>query len=151
MSIEVRYKMLDETAHPPIQATEGSAGYDLTLTKELKLVSEAPCTVGLGFAVSIPKGYMGLVVPRSSAHKLQVKLGNTVGIIDSDYRGEVLLIVQKTLPFRHVNLNAGTKIAQLIIVPVADANFIEVTDLDSTKRGAGGVGSTTDPGWNGVF
>ena len=92
-------------------------------------------------AVEIPKGHMGLLVPRSSMSKTPLRCANSVGIIDADYRGE-LSIAYENVSCSDYMIFRGDRIAQLIIVPVAMVDVVEVDELTETERGAGGYGST---------
>jgi dUTP pyrophosphatase len=129
----------------PTPATPGSAGADLVAAVEKEVVVEPGGRVAVptGFALAIPPGYEGQVRPRSGlALRRGVTLPNAPGTIDSDYRGEVLVIVQNAgdVPFV---IERGDRIAQLVIAPVVRAEFVEVgaaEDLGATDRGDGGFG-----------
>ena len=95
--------------------------------------------IPLGVAVEIPKGHMGLLVPRSSMSKTPLRCANS--IIDADYRGE-LSIAYENISCSDYMIFRGDRIAQLIIVPVAMVDVVEVDELSETERGAGGYGST---------
>lgn len=100
--------------------------------------------VGLGFAAAVPEGHVALLLPRSGAGaKRGVSLNNTVGVIDSDYRGEwtAFIRARNKMP---VKWNVGDKLLQAVIVPVARVDLNQVEDLDDTSRGEGGFGSTGD-------
>ena len=96
-----------------------------------------PQLVGVGIAVEIPEGHVGLLVERSSNWKRGLYQENKIGVIDSDYRGEIMipLSVDKST-------EAGTRVAQLVVVPVPEIELIEVDAVSSTERGEGGFGST---------
>jgi len=141
----MRIKKLHEKAVVPHYATEGSAGLDLTVISDNDTIvipyqSTMLCRTGLAF--EIPKGYVGLIYIRSSVgSKLDLVLSNQVGVIDSDYRGEVMLPLRNLGRSARV-INSGTRIAQMIITPINQVD-IEITDeLSETKRGVGGFGST---------
>ena len=128
----------------PAYATPGSAGADLraAVDGELWIAPGARRLVPTGFRLAIPPGYEGQVRPRSGlALGHGVTLPNTPGTIDSDYRGElqVLLVNLGDRPFR---VRRGDRVAQLLIAPVASARFAEQSSLDDTVRGGGGFGST---------
>ncbi len=126
----------------PVYATEHAAGLDVVAAETLKLEAGARHAVATGFAVAIPQGYELQVRPRSGlALKHGITCLNTPGTIDSDYRGEVKVILANlgSEPFEIVR---GERIAQLVPAPVLRAAFREVDELDSTGRGAGGFGST---------
>ena len=126
----------------PSYASEHAAGLDVVAAESLTLAPGARHAVATGFAIAIPHGYEVQVRPRSGlAFKHGISVLNTPGTIDSDYRGEVKVILANlgTEPFDIVR---GERIAQLVPAPVQRATFEEVEDLDETTRGAGGFGST---------
>jgi dUTP pyrophosphatase len=126
----------------PSYATPGAAGMDVVAAEEVTLAPGARQAVATGFAIAIPEGYEVQVRPRSGlALKHGITCLNTPGTIDSDYRGEVKVILANfgAEPFE---VRRGERIAQLVPAPVQRAAFREVDDLDSTDRGAGGFGST---------
>jgi dUTP pyrophosphatase len=126
----------------PSYATTHAAGLDVVAAESLTLVPGARHAVATGFALAIPEGYEVQVRPRSGlALKYGITCLNTPGTIDSDYRGEVKVILANLgeIPFEVVR---GERIAQLVPAPVQRAAFREVDDLEKTARGAGGFGST---------
>lgn len=126
----------------PAYATDGAAGMDVVSAEELSLSPGARHAVATGFAMAIPEGYEVQVRPRSGlALKHGVTCLNTPGTIDSDYRGEVKVILANlgTEPFE---IKRGDRIAQLVPTPVLRAALHEVASLDATERGSGGFGST---------
>jgi dUTP pyrophosphatase len=126
----------------PSYASAGAAGMDVVAAESLTLAPGARHAVGTGFALAIPDGYEVQVRPRSGlALKHGITCLNTPGTIDSDYRGEVKVILANLgdAPFEVVR---GERIAQLVPAPVQRAAFREVPDLDDTTRGGGGFGST---------
>ncbi len=126
----------------PTYATSGAAGMDVVAAEDLILAPSARHAVATGFAMAIPDGYEVQVRPRSGlALKYGITCLNTPGTIDSDYRGEVKVILANlgTEPFP---IKRGDRIAQLVPAPVLRATLIEVASLDETERGAGGFGST---------
>ena len=121
----------------PSYAKDGDAGLDLTATH--MTWEENFIEYGTGIAVEIPEGYVGLVFPRSSVSKREnFYLKNSVGVIDSGYRGEIKLRFNKS----EEHYGAGEKIGQLIILPYPTIYLEEVNELSSTDRGQGGFGST---------
>lgn len=141
----MRIKKLHQKAVVPHYATEGSAGLDLTVISDNDTIvipyqGTMLCRTGLAF--EIPKGYVGLIYIRSSVGtRLDLVLSNQVGVIDSDYRGEVMLPLRNLGRSARV-INSGTRIAQMVITPINQVD-IEITDeLSETKRGVGGFGST---------
>ncbi|CAM4257117.1 Deoxyuridine 5'-triphosphate nucleotidohydrolase [Novosphingobium lubricantis] len=126
----------------PAYATEGAAGMDVVAAEDVTLAPGARHAVATGLAVAIPHGFEIQVRPRSGlALKHGVTVPNTPGTIDSDYRGElkVIMINHGTEPFA---IRRGDRVAQLVIAPVTRASWLEVDELDSTARGEGGFGST---------
>lgn len=143
-SISVKLKKLHEKAEIPMYATFGSVGADLVATS----VKHVPATIeeaayyeyGTGISVEIPEGYGGFIFPRSSVSKKDLFLANAVGVIDSDYTGEIKLRFKyKTNPKIYAE---GEKIGQLIVLAVPRINFMQVSELNNTERGSGGFGST---------
>ena len=144
MTIAIRISRLPhgEGLPLPAYATPGAAGMDVVAAEDLDLQPGQRHAVATGFRVAIPYGYEIQVRPRSGlAFKHGITVPNTPGTIDSDYRGElkVLLINHGSDPFP---IRRGERIAQLVPAPVQKAAFAEVDELDETGRGAGGFGST---------
>jgi dUTP pyrophosphatase len=142
--IEIRLKRLahGEGLPLPSYASAGAAGLDVVAAESLTLAPGARHAVATGFAIAIPEGYEVQVRPRSGlALKHGITCLNSPGTIDSDYRGEVKVILANlgAEPFAVVR---GERIAQLVPAPVLRARFEEAADLDATSRGAGGFGST---------
>ena len=126
----------------PSYATEHAAGLDVVAAEDVTLAPGARHAVATGFALAIPEGFEVQVRPRSGlALKHGVTCLNTPGTIDSDYRGEVKVILAN-LGDEPFEIRRGERIAQLVPAPVLRAGFTEVDDLDETGRGAGGFGST---------
>ncbi|MBM0169588.1 dUTP diphosphatase [Altererythrobacter sp. C41] len=143
-AIPVRIKRLPhgEGLDLPRYATEGAAGMDVLSAEDVTIASGARHAVATGLAVAIPAGYEIQVRPRSGlALKHGISVPNAPGTIDSDYRGElkVILINHGAEPFA---IARGDRVAQLVLAPVTQAAWDEVADLDETARGAGGFGST---------
>ena len=143
----VDVKILDERLRDrlPEYATPGAAGLDLRACVEAPLILEPGTThlVRTGIAIHIgDPGYAAMILPRSGlGHKHGIVLGNLVGLIDSDYQGELMVSTWNRghTPF---TLNPLERLAQLVIVPVVQARFNMVTDFSASERGAGGFGST---------
>ncbi len=126
----------------PRYASEDAAGLDVTAAEELTLEPGQRHAVATGFAIEIPRGYEVQVRPRSGlAFKNGITCLNTPGTIDSDYRGEVKVILVN-LGQEPFEVRRGERIAQLVPAPVLRADFVEVSELGETLRGAGGFGST---------
>ena len=126
----------------PAYATKGSAGMDVVAAEDVTLVPGARHGVATGLSMAIPAGYEIQVRPRSGlALKHGITVPNTPGTIDSDYRGEVKIILMN-LSDRPFEVARGDRVAQLVLAPVMQAAWDEVDELEATARGAGGFGST---------
>jgi dUTP pyrophosphatase len=126
----------------PRYASEDAAGLDVSAAEELTLEPGQRHAVATGFAIEIPRGFEVQVRPRSGlAFKHGITCLNTPGTIDSDYRGEVKVILVN-LGQEPFEVRRGERIAQLVPAPVLRADFVEVGELSETARGAGGLGST---------
>lgn len=139
MSIQLKIKKLHPNARIPEYATDGSAGMDLVAIECAPKDNKLICDTGL--AMSIPNGYVGLLFPRSSVHKKDLRLANSVGVIDSDYRGPVKAIFKLT-DNGVDQYKPGDRVCQMIIVKTPQVLIQEVEKLDDTERGDGGFGST---------
>jgi dUTP pyrophosphatase len=136
--MEIKIKKLHDLAIIPSYAKDGDAGMDLFIT-EIKSENRLDITYGFGVAMEIPKGYVGLVFPRSSIRKTDLILSNSVGVIDSGYRGEIQATFRKT---GIDSYKVGDRGAQIMILPYPEIKFEEVQELSNTERGEGGFGST---------
>ena len=144
MQYDVRIKKLRENAVVPTYGSEFAAGADLYAAVEEAVTIEANETklIPTGLAMEIPVGYAGLVYARSGlASKRGLAPANKVGVIDSDYRGEVMVALHNH-GTEAQTIEAGERIAQMVIAPFITANFIVSDSLEDTVRGAGGFGST---------
>jgi dUTP pyrophosphatase len=142
IDIEVKRLTHGEGLPLPSYASDGAAGLDVVAAEDLTLAPGARHAVATGFAIAIPEGYEVQVRPRSGlALKHGITCLNTPGTIDSDYRGEVKVILAN-LGGEPFAVRRGERIAQLVPARVQRAAFREVDDLDSTARGTGGFGST---------
>jgi dUTP pyrophosphatase len=138
--IPINIKKLTSYAIIPTYSKNGDAGMDLTIT-EIKSETDNDITYSFGIALEIPKDYVGLVFPRSSLKNYDLSLSNSVGVIDSGYRGEIMTVFKKTkIEGKYYKL--GERCAQIIIIPIPSINFIEVNELNDTERGNKGYGST---------
>ncbi len=127
----------------PHRAHRGDAGADLYAAEKVTLAPGQRALVGTGIALSLPVGTVGLVHPRSGlAAKQGLSIVNTPGTIDADYRGEIKVCLINLDPATPIEITRGMRIAQLVIQKVELAEFVEVSELDETVRGAGGYGST---------
>jgi len=143
-SIPVLVKRLDhfEGLELPEYATDGAAGMDVLAAEDVTLAPGARHAVATGLAVAIPPGYEIQVRPRSGlALKHGITVPNTPGTIDSDYRGE-LKVILINLGGEDFAIRRGDRIAQLVLAPVVRASWLKVDELDETLRGEGGFGST---------
>jgi dUTP pyrophosphatase len=126
----------------PAYATEGAAGMDVVAAEDVTLPPGGRHAVATGLAMAVPDGFELQVRPRSGlALKHGISLPNTPGTIDSDYRGE-LKIILINLGDRDFEVRRGDRIAQLVLAPVVRASWLKVDELDDTARGKGGFGST---------
>ncbi len=137
----VKVKKLVPEAVIPSYSKVGDAGMDLTITKEIENTSFS-VSYGFGIAIEIPKGYVGLVFPRSSVRNQDLILSNCVGVIDSGYRGELQATFKKTQGLDSIKYKVGDRGAQIIILPYPTIYMTEVPELSNTERGDGGFGST---------
>lgn len=127
----------------PTRAHPGDAGLDLRAAEEAHIGPGERWKVGTGIAVEIPGGHAGLVVPRSGlAERHGISLVNSPGVIDAGYRGEIGVILLNTDPAEIFRVAPGDRIAQLVIVPVAELEPVEVEALTESERGTGGFGSS---------
>ena len=138
--MKVKIKRLNENAIIPRYAKEGDAGLDLTATSVAE-DDKGNIVYGTGIAVEIPKGYVGLVFPRSSIANKSLTLTNSVGVIDSGYRGEIMFKFKNFDDYVSI-YKVGERIGQLIIMPYPTIEFEEVDKLSETERGTGGYGSS---------
>ena len=139
--MQVKIKRLKPNAVIPTYSKEGDAGMDLVATKILSDTT-FDITYGIDLAMEIPNGFVGLVFPRSSIRKYDLILSNSVGVIDSGYRGEIQATFKKTNGLDSISYNVGDRIAQIMIIPHPPIEFDEVDELSDTQRGEGGFGST---------
>jgi len=141
--LKIKYKKLNGHAKLPTKGSLDAACFDV-YAASIEVERPNKMTVGLGFATEIPRGYRGVVVPRSGISKTNWVLANSIGIIDADYRGEWKAVFRclgemtdGPFPF-----GIGDRCAQIYFEEVQDAEFIETDELSDTTRGTGGFGST---------
>lgn len=142
--MKVNFKKLNENAIVPTYGTEYSAGADLYALPGENITVEPHKTllIHTGIAMEIPEGYCGLIFARSGlATKRGLAPANKVGVIDADYRGEIMVALHNHSD-EPVAVEGGERVAQLAIVPFLKAEFTEVSELSDTLRGEGGFGST---------
>ena len=140
----VKIKRLKPNAVIPTYAKDGDAGMDLVATEIIKDTPEQ-ITYGTGIAMEIRDGFVGLVFPRSSIRKTGLQLSNSVGVIDSGYRGELQATFNKittTIENQKNDYKVGDRVCQITIIPYPPIEFNEVNELSNTERGEGGFGST---------
>ncbi len=142
MSLEIKIRRLDKSLPLPVYQTEGSSGLDLYASRDCVLASGGFEMISTGVALEIPGGYEGEVRARSGlASKFGIGVLNSPGTIDSDYRGEIKVILFN-IGKKDFEIKKGNRIAQLIITKVEKVNLVETEELNSTKRENGGFGST---------
>jgi dUTP pyrophosphatase len=140
-NVNVNVKKLTPEAVIPTYSKPGDAGMDLTITN-IKENTSFSITYSFGIAMEIPKGYVGLIFPRSSIRNQDLILSNCVGVIDSGYRGEIQATFKKTQGLDSISYNVGDRGAQILILPYPQIKMNEVDNLSDTERGTGGFGST---------
>lgn len=138
--MKVKIKKIHPDAVIPTYSKAGDAGMDLTAISEKWNEDNSMVTYDTGLAVEIPSGHVGLIFPRSSVSKTTLSLSNCVGVIDSGYRGNIM-VKYRYLEEGNV-YEVGDRVAQMIILPYPQVEFEEVTELSETDRGEGGFGST---------
>lgn len=140
---QLRIETTSRAVRPPIRATSSSAGLDLSLPADVTLRNRTITVVELPYKVAIPDGHVGLLALRSSLGARGITIPNSVGVIDSDYRGNLKLPLALLHDSGPVILRAGERVAQLVIIPAAFPAPVEATvAADETQRGGGGLGST---------
>ena len=141
--MEVSFRKLRDDAVVPSRAYDGDAGLDLASCERVVLEPGERATVGTGLAVAVPDGYAGFVQPRSGlASRSGITIVNAPGLVDSGYRGEVRVVLLNTDARETFVVEPGMRIAQLVVVPVASAEPIEVEELPESERGVRGFGSS---------
>lgn len=149
--IDVKIKKVRENALLPTKAHSDDAGWDLYASTK-SYDANGNVVYSTGVAIEVPKGYVGLLFPRSSNAKKDLLLSNSVGVLDSGYRGEILFkfkpscVIEKPdlayIPIEISKYSIGDRIGQLIIIPYPEIGFVEVDELSETERGTDGYGST---------
>jgi dUTP pyrophosphatase len=136
-------RRLDAAATLPTRAHDGDAGLDLYACEPATVWAAQRASVRTGIALEIPPGHAGLVLPRSGlAGRHGIALVNAPGLIDAGYRGEVKILLLNTDAEAHFEVAPGDRIAQLLLVPFATADAVEVEELATSERGEGGFGSS---------
>jgi dUTP pyrophosphatase len=140
---ELRIRRLRDDAIVPAQAYQGDAGLDLAACDRMEIRPGERALVSTGLAVAIPEGFAGFVQPRSGlAAEHGITVLNTPGLIDSGYRGEVHVILHNADARRPFVVEPGMRIAQLVVVPIAEIEPVEVEELPTSERGVRGFGSS---------
>jgi dUTP pyrophosphatase len=140
--LKVKFKKLSDSTKLPYKGSLNAACYDVYAHSIT--FKDGKAVYGLGFSTEIPVGYRGVIVPRSNLSKHQWVLGNSMGIIDADYRGEWMVVFSplKDLSESALPYGVGDRCAQIYFEPVLDVEFVETDELSDTTRGEGGFGST---------
>lgn len=140
---ELLIRRLHDDAVLPLRAYEGDAGLDLVACERVEIGPGERAVVGTGIAIAIPDGHAGLVVPRSGlAARHGIGIANAPGLVDAGYRGEVRVVLLNTDRNERFTVEPGMRIAQLVVVPIAAAEPVDVDALPETERGAAGFGSS---------
>lgn len=141
-SLKLKFKALHPNFKLPKQMTGGSAGFDLYMPEAGHIPAGGKTKVMLGFAGAVPNGYVALIAPRSGVgSRITLEVANTVGFIDSDFRGEwIATLMTKT--GEEFSWEAGERLLQVVVVPFASPELVLVDELDETERGEGGLGSS---------
>ena len=143
MTVRLQIKKVRDTAVVPARAYSGDAGMDLAACERVELAPGARALVPTGLAVAIPDGYAGYVQPRSGlAAKHGISIVNTPGLVDSGYRGELLVNLVNHDDTQAFVVEPGMRIAQLVILQVPPVELVEVDELPDSERGADGFGSS---------
>jgi len=138
--LKIKLQKTTEDAHMPFKASSDAACYDV-YAHSITSKEEGKIAVGLGFKTEIPKGYKGILVPRSNLVKSFWMMNNSFGVIDADYRGEIKVILIN-LSNEPQTIQDGDRIAQMVFQQVEKANWELVVELEPTERGEGGFGHT---------
>lgn len=142
--MDVRFKRLNDLAKIPTRGSKFSAGYDLYAATDydIQIPPHSTVKIGTGLAMDIPVGWFGAIFARSGiATKRGLRPANCVGVVDADFRNEVLVALHNDSN-EIMTVQARERIAQLVILPYQDIDFKEVNELSDTERGIGGFGST---------
>ena len=139
--MQLKIKLLAENAVKPKYAKKGDAGMDLVATSIISNTT-FQVTYGLGIALEIPEGFVGLVFPRSSIRNTELMLSNSVGVIDSGYRGELQATFNKLNGLDSISYKVGERVCQIVIVPTPVVQVKIVDELSDSERGEGGFGSS---------
>jgi dUTP pyrophosphatase len=139
ISMNVNFTKLNKLAISPSYAKDGDAGLDFRVSR-IVYDNEKQICYGTDISMEIPRGYVGLIFPRSSVRDTDLILSNCVGVIDSGYRGEIMATFNKKEGLMSYTYNIGDKMCQMIIIPYPKIKLIEKENLSETERGTGGHG-----------
>ena len=139
--MKIKFKKLSASAVMPRKAHASDAGFDMTCTR-FEVTNGELFTYHTDIAVEIPDGHVGLLFPRSSIYKQDLLLTNSVGVVDSGYRGEVMFKFKPIAYEVKQHYQVGDRIGQLIIIPYPYIEFVEAEELSDSERGEGGYGSS---------
>lgn len=135
-------KKIKDSAVLPARASDGAAGYDLYSCGDYEISPGKSEYIHTGIAVEIPDGFFGAIFARSGlASKYGLRPANCVGVIDSDYRGEIIVCIRNDGEYTGC-IESGSRIAQMVLIPCVCTDITEVSELSETRRGGGGFGST---------
>jgi dUTP pyrophosphatase len=137
--MDVNFVKLNKLAVPPSYAKDGDAGLDFRVSRII-YDNDKQVSYGTDIAMEIPRGYVGLIFPRSSVRDTDLILSNCVGVIDSGYRGEIMTTFNKKEGIMSYKYNVGEKMCQMIIIPYPKIKLTEKDTLSETERGTGGHG-----------
>lgn len=139
--MKIKIKKINENAVIPKYSKPGDAGLDLTA---VSIVSDTTFQViyDTGLAIEIPEEHVGLIFPRSSICNYELELSNSVGVVDSGYRGTIRFVFNKTNGIDSIKYKVGDRIGQLLILPYPEIELVEVNELNDSERGHKGFGST---------
>ena len=139
--MKIKVKKINENAVIPKYSKPGDAGLDLTA---VSIVSDTTSQViyDTGLAIEIPEEHVGLIFPRSSICNYELELSNSVGVVDSGYRGTIRFVFNKTNGIDSLKYKVGDRIGQLLILPYPEIELVEVNELNDSERGHTGFGST---------
>ncbi|MDX6488686.1 MAG: dUTP pyrophosphatase [Gaiellaceae bacterium] len=141
--IELAIQKVRPDAVVPSRAYAGDAGLDLTAIERVELGPGERAVVPTGLAVAIPDGHAGFVQPRSGlASRHGITIVNSPGLVDSGYRGELMVVLHNTDRTQPFVVEAGMRIAQLVVLPIPEVELVEVDELPATERGGRGFGSS---------
>lgn len=138
--LKIKFRKLKENVNMPVKGSEHAACFDVYANS--LSYSGQKIIVGLGFQTEIPRGYRGVIVPRSNLTKHYWVMNNSIGIIDSDYRGEWMCIFTPIHNYSKFPYSVGDRVAQIYFEKVEDVEFVDANELESSERGTGGFGST---------